>query len=97
MFVGVLELKLKVMGSYSLKDKRRVIKSFIEKTKARFNVSICEVGDFDLWNSSEIGVAFVSDQVCNVEEVLNKIIDMVYSYSELILIYKNLRIFNTNC
>jgi len=44
MHVGVCIINLRILESRSLKDKRRAIKSVIDRVKNRFNVSIAEVG-----------------------------------------------------
>jgi len=39
MIVGVCRLTLSIAGSYSPKDKRRVVKSLVERVRHRYNVS----------------------------------------------------------
>ena len=47
MFVGVLRVSLSIVGSQSLKDKRRVVASFKERVISRFRVSAA--GRLDIW------------------------------------------------
>ena len=61
MFTGCLEVRLKIEASFSLKDKRMVIKSLKDKLKARFNVSVAETGEHDKWQLGVLGLAFASD------------------------------------
>ncbi|MEK7774061.1 MAG: DUF503 domain-containing protein, partial [Deltaproteobacteria bacterium] len=56
MVVGICRISLVIHGNASLKGKRQVLKSIIEKVRNRFNVSIAEVGDNDLWQRAELGV-----------------------------------------
>ena len=44
MYVGTLECRCRVIGSKSLKDKRRVIKSGLSRIQSRLNLSVAEVG-----------------------------------------------------
>jgi hypothetical protein len=44
MFVGVLRVSLTIVGSQSLKDKRRVVASFKERVISRFRVSAAKSG-----------------------------------------------------
>ncbi len=55
MFVGVLRLTLHLPEPGSLKSKRHLLRSAIDRVKARFNVSISEVGANDLWQKSVVG------------------------------------------
>ena len=48
MFVGVLRLTFHVPHARSLKDKRSVVRSFRDRVRARFDVSIAEVAAQDL-------------------------------------------------
>ena len=48
MHVGAMTVELLIADSSSLKDKRRHLKSIIERMKSRFNVSIAEVDHQDL-------------------------------------------------
>ena len=60
MNVGSLEIRLALRGSYSLKDKRRVVKSIKDRLRHRFNISVAEVGDQDHRQAAMLGVAAVS-------------------------------------
>jgi len=77
MFVGVCTLELYIFHAYSLKDKRQVIKSIIDRLKSRYNISIAEVGHNDVWNKSEIGISCVSNSKSQINEVFNKIVDFI--------------------
>ncbi|WP_332310657.1 DUF503 domain-containing protein [Alkalibacter mobilis] len=44
----------------SLKDKRRVVKSLMEKLRSRFQISIIESGNNELWQRCELGFAMCS-------------------------------------
>ena len=62
MIVGLLTLDLHIPAANSLKSKRMVIKSLIEKIKNKFNVSVAEVDAQNLWQRSVIGIAYVSNE-----------------------------------
>lgn len=70
MVVGVLTMKLFLGEANSLKEKRKVIKSIIDRIRARFNVSVAEVGEQNTWQRSTIGVSFVSCEQARVQQVL---------------------------
>lgn len=79
MFVGILRLVLYLPESGSLKSKRHLLRSAIDRVKAKFNVSIAEVGDNDLWQRSIVGVAAVGNDHAFVNETLDKVADFVAS------------------
>ncbi len=61
----------------SLKDKRRVLKSIITQLKNRFNVSVAEVDDQQLWQMATLGVCCVSNDSRYTNEVLSKVVNFV--------------------
>jgi uncharacterized protein YlxP (DUF503 family) len=79
MFVGVLRLTLHLPEPGSLKSKRHLLRSAIDRVKARFNVSIAEVAENDLWQKSVVGVAAVGNDHAFVNETLDKVADFVAS------------------
>ena len=79
MFVGVLRLTLHLPDPGSLKSKRHLVRSAIDRVKARYNVSVAEVGDNDLWQRSVIGVTAVGNDHAFVNETLDKVADFVVS------------------
>jgi uncharacterized protein YlxP (DUF503 family) len=79
MFVGVLRLTLHLPEPGSLKSKRHLLRSAIDRVKARFNVSIAEVAENDLWQKSVLGVTAVGNDHGFVNETLDKVTDFIAS------------------
>ncbi|MFO0584010.1 MAG: DUF503 domain-containing protein [Anaeromyxobacter sp.] len=79
MFVGVLRLTLHLPEPGSLKSKRHLVRSAIDRVKAKFNVSIAEVAENDLWQKSVVGVTAVGNDPAFVRESLDKVADFVGS------------------
>ena len=77
MHVGVLELRLYVAGSLSLKDKRRAVKSVKERLRNRFNVSAAEVDGLDHHRVATLGVAFVGNDGKFVQQTLSNVVAYV--------------------
>lgn len=77
MVVGILKVRLFSGEPQSLKDKRRIIKSLIEKIKNKFNVSVAETGDLDSWNNCEIGVACVSNEGPHADSMMSAVINFI--------------------
>lgn len=92
MFVGVLRLVLDVVGSRSLKDKRRVVLSLKERTQARFRVSIAEVSALDHPRRAVLGVAVVSNDAAVCDQVLDAVASVAGSLPDAVLVDRALEI-----
>jgi uncharacterized protein YlxP (DUF503 family) len=77
MIVGLLTLDLHIPEANSLKSKRLVIKSLIDRVKNKFNVSISEVDAQNLWQRSVIGIAYVANETKIINQVFEKIRTLV--------------------
>jgi uncharacterized protein YlxP (DUF503 family) len=77
MIVGVMTAQLYLHGITSLKDKRRIVKSVIERLKSRFNISVSEVDHNDLKTSAVLAMAMVSNDTRFVNQQLDKVIDFM--------------------
>lgn len=78
MTVAVARVTFRMHGNQSLKDKRRVVKSLVEKCRHRFNISVAEVDDQDVHEKAVIGVAVVG----NDGRVLNSLLDRVVEFMD---------------
>ena len=79
MNVGVCRLRLRLAENLSLKGKRQVIKSIIALVKNKFNVSIAEVDNQDLWQMATLGISFTSNDSKYTDEVFTSIINFINS------------------
>ncbi|EFI41352.1 hypothetical protein HMPREF0629_01410 [Peptoniphilus sp. oral taxon 386 str. F0131] len=86
MVVGTCKIKLRLFSPNSLKEKRKIIKSLIERLKNKFNISIAEVEDNDLWQSSVIGIAVVSNDSIFADEVINKVLNFIENFNDVEII-----------
>ena len=77
MIVGTLKLRLVLRESHSLKDKRRVIKSLKDTLSNKFNISVAETDEQDVWQTAEIGVATVGTDGPFVQSVLTSVVNYV--------------------
>jgi hypothetical protein len=69
-FVGAALIELIIPGAASLKDKRRVVKGFKDRLRARHGMAVAEVGAQDLWQRAVILVSTVGQTQTKVEEDL---------------------------
>lgn len=77
MNIGVCKLSLRLPENESLKGKRQVLKSITTKVKNRYNVSIAEVDDQELWQLVTLGVACVSESAQHANQVLSRVVDFI--------------------
>ena len=77
MFIGLLTLELYIHGADSLKDKRMVVNSLLDRLRARFNVSAAQIDNHDLWQRATLAVAVVSNDATVANSVLNHARDFV--------------------
>lgn len=71
MYVGALELDLLLGDVRSLKQKRSAVRPLIAEVRKRFDVSVAEAGNHDLYRRALIGIAAVSADAEHVREVLD--------------------------
>ncbi|MCL2229483.1 MAG: DUF503 domain-containing protein [Treponema sp.] len=77
MVVSMIQIIFEVPDSVNIKEKRRVIKSIIEKMKRRFQLSAAEVDLQDSLAFCQIGGALVSNSRTFGESVLQKAFAMI--------------------
>ena len=74
MIVGVARLEFHMPENASLKDKRRVIKSLIERARRKFNVAIAEVDATQAWERAVLGLCCVARGVGHAQRTLDSVI-----------------------
>jgi len=67
-----MSARLFIPDARSLKTKRQALRSIKDTLRSRFNVSVAEVGDQDLWQTAELGVCAVGTDRAYVEGLLNQ-------------------------
>lgn len=77
MIIGICQIDILIFEANSLKEKRHVLKSIIERLKSRFNISVSEVDYHELWNRSSIGISVVSNEKIYCEMVIDKVIKFI--------------------
>ena len=81
MVVGILKIDLHLHDNRSLKGKRKIVKSIVDRIKYKFNVSVAEVGSNDKWQKIELGVSAIGNDRRHIDASLNNIrafVDSLY-------------------
>lgn len=85
MFVGVARFVIQIPGARSLKDRRRVVRAFKDRVRARLPVSIAEVGDLERYQVATLGAAVVSNETARCREVLGQVRSMAETLPDAVL------------
>jgi len=85
MFVGVGRLVLQIPGARSIKDRRRVVKSFKDRVRAKLPVSVAEVGDTEQLQLASIGVAVIANETERCDEILSAAVGMARVLPDAVL------------
>jgi uncharacterized protein len=85
MIVGISSFELHLPDSRSLKDKRRVIKSLIDRLHHRHRVSIAETGFHELHQRAEISLAAVTNGEGEMEKLMAEVRALVETVPEVYL------------
>ena len=74
MYTVSVKLTFYISYSNSLKDKRQVCRSLIDKARQKFNASVAEVDTQDLHQILTVGVAVVSGDKSHAQQSIDEII-----------------------
>ncbi len=77
MIVGLCTVELFIPDGHSLKDKRRILQSLKTRVRDKFNVSVAEVGEQDLWQKAILGLACVANESVHVNQVLDQVVNLI--------------------
>jgi uncharacterized protein YlxP (DUF503 family) len=77
MNLGYCSLRFFLHGNNSLKGKRKVIRAIKDRLRNKFNVSVAEVGDQDVWQNIHLGVAAVSADAQYLGGLLKQVVNFV--------------------
>lgn len=80
MHVGVLEVRLHVPDAGSLKEKRQVVKSLLDRARQRFGVAAAEIGENDKHRIAVLGFASVSGSLHHAREIVEKVLAHVRAH-----------------
>ena len=94
MTVGLARVTLFVAGSHSLKEKRSVVRRLKDLVTQKFNASIAEVGENDVWQRAVVGLALVGNERRFVESQLDEVLAFVRSKAEVLDETKEIESFN---
>jgi uncharacterized protein YlxP (DUF503 family) len=79
MVVGTLKIEFRIQDNHSLKGKRKVVRSMVDRVKHKFNAAVAEVGANDNWQRIELGISTIGNDRRYVDSALNNILAFLES------------------
>ena len=73
MIVGVSTIEIFFSENHSLKDKRQVTRKIVEKIRTKFNISVMEVDQTNLWQRAHVGFAVVGVKKDHVDAAIENV------------------------
>lgn len=83
MHAAALRVELRIPGSGSLKDKRRILKTLTAALRNLFPVAVAEVGFHDQWRRATLGIALVTTQAGHLERVMHGLRRYLETHAEV--------------
>lgn len=75
--IGRARVTIYFEESFSLKDKRREVKSVVHRVQARFNCAIAEIEDLDDMRVATLGLIVVSTSGPHADQMLKNILTFI--------------------
>jgi len=94
MNIGVCRIEIRLPENQSLKGKRQVIKSIIARLQNRYNVSVAEIDNQELWQLATLGISCVSNNRRHADETLANVIRfIIQNYPDVELLNSEVEVF----
>ncbi len=81
MIIGYVAVEIKLFGVESLKEKRSIVKRFLNQIRKRFNISVCELDRMDSKEYLVIGMSMISNDRKHVDQVISEVTRFVEAES----------------
>ncbi len=72
--IGDARIELRLPACHSLKEKRSVLRRFIEHARRTYGVAVAEIDAMDQWQTAVIEVAAVSNDRAHLHRIITKVI-----------------------
>lgn len=94
MVAGLGIITFRLHGCHSLKGKRKIVKSIIQRLRNNFNVSVAEVGSNDIHQRAVIGFALVGNDRTVINSKIDKIFNLADEFNQAEVIHSEMEIIN---
>lgn len=77
MIVATCVVELQLEGVYSLKEKRRILKSILARLPQHFNLAVAEVDHQNVWQSAAIGLVTIGNDAAHLHSLLENAVTWI--------------------
>jgi uncharacterized protein YlxP (DUF503 family) len=92
MMVGLCTVELHIPNVQSLKGKRQVLSSLTTRLRNRFNISVAEIDEQDLWQKAILGIAYVANDTGRVNQTLEQALNLIRANPSLELLRSQIEV-----
>jgi uncharacterized protein len=92
MMVGLCTIELHIPDAQSLKGKRQVLSSLVTRLRNRFNISVAEIDEQDLWQKAILGIAYVANDTGRINQVLDQVLNFIRANPSLELLRSQIEV-----
>ncbi len=85
MIIGTCVVYMTADWVLSLKEKRMVVKSIVEKAKNKFNISIAEVDRQDIHKNIVIGFACVTNESSHANSIIENVLRFIENNTDAVI------------
>ena len=93
MIIGCCTVYMTAEWVNSLKEKRMVVKSIVEKCRHRFNISIAEVDRQDIHKSIVIAFACVTNDAILAQNIIENVVNYIERNTDAVIDKTDVEIF----
>lgn len=72
-----MHVTLRAAWVHSLKEKRMVVKSIVQRVKNKFNVSVSEIDEQDIHQTIVIGIAGIGGTSAQLDSTMENIVNFI--------------------
>ena len=91
--IGAEVLVLEITDGRTLKDKRQVVRSLLDRARAHFRVAAAEVEDLDSPSRATLAVVMVANEQTRVDQILQRVAEMVEAEPRVFVISRTTEYF----
>lgn len=73
MIIGTVRMTVRLFGVESLKEKRSIIKRFLNECRRKFNASVCELDLMDHKEYFVLGIAMISNERSHMDSMVTEV------------------------
>lgn len=90
-YLYLLEIRIKIYDSFSLKDKRRTVKSILDYARNNLSISASEYADHEFVNMASLAFVAVSNDNEFSKSVLEKVIKRIEENYQVEILEENMQ------